>query len=88
MFKQDGWDALLQDIKESEDSARKFTDLIDAEEIRRRLEELRNAQEKDRIWQKMSARDEKAKKFLKTLYTSPYRDRKERNDERVSGTCE
>ncbi len=28
------------------------------------------------------------KKFLKTLYTCPYRDRKERNCERVSGTCE
>jgi hypothetical protein len=40
------------------------------------VEELRNAQEKDRTWQKLSARDEKVKKFLKMLYTCPYRDRK------------
>jgi hypothetical protein len=36
----------------------------------------------------MSARDEKVKRFLKMLYISPYRDRKERNIERVSGICE
>lgn len=88
MFKQDGWDALLQDIKESEDSIRSFTALIDADDIRSRLERLQKAQEKDRTWQKMSARDEKAKKFLKMLYTCPYRDRKERNGERVPNTCE
>ena len=88
MFKQDGWDGLLKDIQESENSIRNFTTLIDREEMISRLEELRKAQEKDRIWVKLSARDEKAKKFLQTLYTCPYRDRKERNSERVPGTCE
>jgi hypothetical protein len=88
MFKQNGWDALLNSIKVSEDSARRFTALIDAEEMKRRFEELRNAQEEDRMWQKLSARDEKAKGFLKMLYTCPYRDRKDRNVERVPGTCE
>lgn len=38
--------------------------------------------------QKKSARDEKVKRFLKMLYTCPYRNRKERNCERISGTCE
>lgn len=88
MFKQGGWDALLQGIKESEDSTKTFTALIDAEEMRRRLEELRNTQENNRMWQIMSSRDEKAKKFLRMLYTCPYRDRKERNGERVPDTCE
>jgi hypothetical protein len=88
MFKQDRWNALLEDIKEYKDSTRSFTALIDAEEMSRRFEELRNAQEKDRMWQNVSARDEKAKNFLKMLYTCPYRDRKERNGERVPGTCE
>src|SRR6266536_326180 len=88
MFKQDGWDCLLDDIDKSEASAKSFTTLIDAEEVKRRFEEIRKAQEEDRVWQKMSARDEKAKAFLKMLYTCPYRDRKERNDERVPGTCE
>ena len=37
---------------------------------------------------KNSARDEKEKKFLRMLYTCPYKDRKERNVERVPGTCE
>jgi len=45
------------------------------------VEQFQNAQE-------MSARDKKVKFFLKMLYTCPYRDRKERNIERVPGTCE
>jgi len=88
MFKQDGWDKLLKDIHESENSTMSFTALIDKEEMRSRLEELRKEQEEDRIWAKLSARDEKAKKLLQTLYTCPYRDRKEKISERVPGTCE
>lgn len=42
MFKQDGWDELLREIKESEVSAKSFTSLIDAAEVRGRLEELRD----------------------------------------------
>ncbi|KAI9774704.1 MAG: hypothetical protein M1839_001665 [Geoglossum umbratile] len=34
------------------------------------------------------AREEKEKKFLKCLKTSPYQDRKERNPDRVPGTCD
>ncbi|KAI9862582.1 MAG: hypothetical protein M1813_004434, partial [Trichoglossum hirsutum] len=88
MFKQDGWDELLRDIQESENSTRSFTDLIDREEMISRLEELRNMQKKGQIWTELSARDEKAKKFLQVLYTCPYRERKERNGERIPGTCE
>ena len=84
IFKQDGWDGLLNDIEKSETSARSFMVLIDA----RRFEEIRNAQERDSVWHKMSAQDEKVNKCLRMLYTCPYRDRKERNSERVPGTCE
>jgi NACHT domain len=52
------------------------------------VENLQNTQEKNTMWQKKSTRDEKVKSFLKMLYTCPYRDRKERNRERISGTCE
>ena len=34
------------------------------------------------------AREEKEKEFLKCLKTSPYQDRKERNPDRVPGTCD
>ncbi|KAH0555750.1 hypothetical protein GP486_006307, partial [Trichoglossum hirsutum] len=54
--------------------------------IREMNEGLRNAQEEERIRQKTLARDEKAKRFLRTLYTCPYRDRKDRNTgKRVKG---
>ncbi|KAF2185930.1 hypothetical protein K469DRAFT_664957, partial [Zopfia rhizophila CBS 207.26] len=43
---------------------------------------------RDRIRPKFSARDQKAKKLLNMLYTCPYSDRKDRNSERVPGTCE
>ncbi|ERF70494.1 hypothetical protein EPUS_07350 [Endocarpon pusillum Z07020] len=52
------------------------------------VEELQNAQEKDRTRQTLSTRDDKAKKFLKMLYTCRYKDHKERNRDRVPGTCE
>jgi hypothetical protein len=35
-----------------------------------------------------SAQKVKKLELLKQLYTSPYRDRKDRNPERVDGTCE
>ena len=38
--------------------------------------------------QKESAQKAKKLELLKKLYTSPYRDRKDRNPERVDGTCE
>jgi hypothetical protein len=88
MFKQDGWDELLNAIEKSETSARSFTGLIDAEMMKRRFEEIRSTQERDSVWHKMSAQDEKVNRCLRMLYACPYRDRKERNSERVPGTCE
>jgi len=88
MFKHDGWDALLQDIKEAESSARAFKELIDGEKLHRGLEELLNEQKEDRAWRKMSARDEKIEKCHRMLYTCLYREGKDRNSKRVPGTCE
>ena len=88
MFKHDGWGALLQDIKESEDSARAFEGLIDGEKLHRGFEELLNEQKEDRVWRKMSARDEKIEKCHRMLYTCLYREGKDRNNKRVPGTCE
>jgi ankyrin repeat domain-containing protein 50 len=88
MFKYDGWDVLLQDIKESEDSARTFEGLIDGEKLHRGFEELLNEQKEDRASRKMSARDEKIEKCCRMLYTCLYREGKDRNNKRVPGTCE
>src|SRR5436190_1011283 len=38
--------------------------------------------------QKDSAQKVEKLQLLKKLYTSPYRDRKDRNPERIDGTCE
>jgi ankyrin repeat domain-containing protein 50 len=77
MFKQDGWDSLVKDMKESESSIRRFKEDIDGEMLHTGFDGLQ-----------ASARIEKVNKCLQMLYTCPYKDRKERNDERVPGTCE
>ncbi|KAH0551420.1 hypothetical protein GP486_007365 [Trichoglossum hirsutum] len=88
VFKDNVWDRLLKDMKESEDSVRNFTTLIDGEQLHRGIEKLQKTLDKCRTWQRNSDRDEKAKKCLQTLYTCPYKVRKDRNKERVPGTCE
>ncbi|KAL9069014.1 MAG: hypothetical protein Q9157_006304, partial [Trypethelium eluteriae] len=54
---------------------------------KRRFEEFLNEHEEQQTWAKSLARDERANKFLQKLYTCPYIDRKERNCERIPGTC-
>ena len=79
-------------IKAQETETQHFTSLIataerksDTQTILRQIE---RASENQLVWQVTSSRDEKAKKFLRMLYTCPYNDRKDRNDDRVPGTCE
>jgi hypothetical protein len=91
MFKHDGWEKLLKEIKECKDLTRLFVELIrgrDVEETRSGVEQLRMIQESNMAGQESAARDKKVRRFLRTLYTCPYRDRKERNRQRVEGTCE
>lgn len=95
MFKQDPWSSLIQDMQSLESEIEKFTRLIDAAEMKsgwqkwtERDEKLQEKVEAQQVWQTNQARDEKITRFLRTLYTCLYRERKDRNRERVSGTCE
>lgn len=92
MFKQDQWDALTESIMGQETEAQSFTRLIDAAERKSDKEKisqyLEQAFQKHQLWQATSDRNEKVKKFFKLIYTCPYRDRKDRNDNHVLGTCE
>jgi hypothetical protein len=63
---------------------RNFDDVVPYLNKLLEIEEDRNAQE-EKVRPKPSDRD-KANKFLKMLYTCPYRDRKERNVEHVPGS--
>ncbi|PYI16076.1 hypothetical protein BO99DRAFT_341110, partial [Aspergillus violaceofuscus CBS 115571] len=91
----DGWASLCQDIERHEKSIETTTSLMEARDTRQkhqdlleRIEVIRNAAHQRDLWATTSARDERIKKFLKLLYTCPYKDRKNRNDKRVPGTCE
>ena len=95
MFKQDPWSDLVQDMQSLESEIERFTRLIDAAEMKsgwqkwtERDEKLQEKIEAQQVWQTNQARDGKITRFLRTLYTCPYRDRKDRNRERVLGTCE
>lgn len=92
MLKQDPWTEMTENIKTKETEIQSFTPMIDAtreqsntQEI---LQKIDQASQNQLVWQVTSLQDEKAKKFLRLLYTCPYRDRKDINDERVPGTCE
>ena len=95
MFQYDGWDTLLQEMQVSESRCKSWTDLIDGEKLHKGLEEqeariVELQHLTTGILNTLKGREEKAKKLelVKKLYTSPYRDRKDRNPERVEGTCE
>ncbi|KAL4939041.1 hypothetical protein BDV06DRAFT_225432 [Aspergillus oleicola] len=88
MFKQEGWDDLLKEIQDLDNSTEKFTSRIENAEVRKRLEDIQNTLSDNQVWRTNSTRDEKMKRFFNLLYTCPYRDRKDRNSKRVPGTCE
>lgn len=88
MFKQDAWDGLLKDIERLEHSAQSFTSLIQDADIKQRLGEIHNSVDQIQIWKPTSTQEERMKTLFYRLYTCPYRDRKDRNDKRVPGTCD
>jgi ankyrin repeat protein len=88
MFKQDGWETLLQDMETSQTSLQRFTELINADELRTRLEDLQRKQESYLLWQKQTDREKHIGDVLSHLHTCPYKVRKDRNPERVAKTCE
>ena len=94
-IKKDPWADLLQEMKDIELELHNFVSLFDAadskserQEWRMRYKSLENNMKTYKVWQKDTARDQKVNQLLRMLYTCPYRDRKDRNRDRVPGTCE
>ncbi|KAL2839007.1 hypothetical protein BJX68DRAFT_258999 [Aspergillus pseudodeflectus] len=77
MIKQDGWDGILQDIERYYTSIKDATSSVHILEVVRKLEALQ-----DDVQQIQKAN------LFQRLYTCPYKDRKDRNNKRVPGTCE
>lgn len=88
MFKQDGWDDLANDMQKREASAKSSASLMETAGLRKKLADIQETLSKHHVWRTTSVRDEKVKQLFKLLYTCPYKDRKDRNSERVPGTCE
>ncbi|KAJ9604218.1 hypothetical protein H2200_011052 [Cladophialophora chaetospira] len=84
----DAWKGLLQEINKSEAQAQKFASDIGAVEMRRWFEDQDAKQDKQNVWQRATEQDKRVSNFLKTIYTCPYKDRKDRNRDREPGTCE
>ena len=95
MFKHDAWDTLLQDISRTEESILNSTELINASEVKsalaqqdRAIYDIVKGLEKNSQVQEAEERERKRDQCLRMLYTCPYSDRKDRNIQRVEGTCE
>ncbi|KAB8077793.1 hypothetical protein BDV29DRAFT_188489 [Aspergillus leporis] len=76
MFKQNEWNALLEEVKKTSVSENNFRTLND------------KALGKSGTWQTTMHRGARAKELRRAPYTCPYRDRKGRNGTRVPLTCE
>ncbi|KAL6228577.1 hypothetical protein BDW75DRAFT_246656, partial [Aspergillus navahoensis] len=88
MLKQDGWPDILRDIERYDTFIRKATSSAHALEVDKKLETLQDALQQIQVWQTTSAQDKKKSKLFQQLYTCTYKDHKDRNNERVPGTCE
>ena len=93
-FHRNSWEQLLSDMQIAETQCKAFKEVIDGERLHRGLDEQRQHFEK--IIKEMQQSDEKAgltdeaklNLCLGKLHTCPYKDRKNRNRERVKDTCE
>ncbi|KAL4997728.1 hypothetical protein BDV10DRAFT_194905 [Aspergillus recurvatus] len=88
MVKQDRWDGILQEIKQYDTSIKDATSSMHVVNMDRKLEDLQNTLQRIQVWQTTSVQDQKRANLFKRLYTCPYKDRKDRNNKRVPGTCE
>jgi ankyrin repeat protein len=85
------WDVLIESITSQETEVQKFTRLLDAKgtkDTKMISQDIRKSLERNRLQQTSTDRDSKVSQFIKMLYTCPYRDRKDRVDNRIPGTCE
>ncbi|KAJ5768882.1 hypothetical protein N7520_003441, partial [Penicillium odoratum] len=92
MFHED-WNALKVNIASQENEARNFTQLIEAQGRKQDMEKLsrsmQKAEERHQLQQSILDRNKKVFHFLKLLYrVCPYKERKDRVDKRVHGTCQ
>jgi ankyrin repeat protein len=89
-FDYEGWAGTLDGIRELESSAEKDAQTIGAANVDGKLNEILDAQKYNQARQNMLERDEAAQKVMQTLRenTCPYKARKDRNSDRVPGTCE
>ncbi|KAJ5652010.1 hypothetical protein N7507_009436 [Penicillium longicatenatum] len=87
-FEHDGWNTILGSMKSLETNTEKDAQLIGAANVDQKLNEIQNSQRQENARRIITDRDQKAFEFLRALYNCPYKDRKDRNDVRVPGTCE
>jgi hypothetical protein len=87
-FEHEGWSAILGSMKALESNTEKDAHLIGAANVDQKLNEVQNTQRQENARRIIADRDQKAFELLRALYTCPYKDRKDRNDARVPGTCE
>ncbi|KAL4740402.1 ankyrin repeat protein [Aspergillus similis] len=88
MLKQDGWDGLLQDIERYDTSINAATSSAHVLEFDKKLDDVQDKLQQMQVWQTTSVKDQKKARLFRRLYTCPYKDRKDRNNKRVEGTCE
>ncbi|EZF32372.1 hypothetical protein H101_04035 [Trichophyton interdigitale H6] len=88
MFKKDAWDEILKDIERYENTIRNTTSSVHDIGADKKLEEIEDALKRVQVWQMTSVQDGKKTNLFRSLYTCPYKDRKDRNNKRVLGTCE
>ncbi|EFR04868.1 sex-determining protein fem-1 [Nannizzia gypsea CBS 118893] len=88
MFKKDAWDEILRDIERYDASIQKITSSAHEVGVDKQLEAIQDALQGVQIWQTTSVQDQKRANLFRRLYTCPYKDRKDRNNRRVPGTCE
>ncbi|KAJ5713588.1 uncharacterized protein N7483_010769 [Penicillium malachiteum] len=87
-FEHNGWGAILGSMNSLETNIEKDAQLIGAANVDQKLNEIQNTQSDEKARQIIVDRDQKAFELLRALYNCPYKDRKDRNDVRVPGTCE
>jgi hypothetical protein len=89
-FKRDGWDELLGNLKDGDIMVERYVARIEAANQTLSLKRIESEQRAAKDWHDLSEREKRVKRFLEKLYegTCHYRDSKDRNDERVPGTCE
>ncbi|KAL2802136.1 hypothetical protein BJX63DRAFT_426274 [Aspergillus granulosus] len=88
MLKKDGWDEIIQDIQRYDTYIKDATSSMHVSEVDKKLEALQDALQQIQVWQTTSAQDSRRAILYQLLYVCPYKDRKDRNNKRVPGTCE